>query len=146
VKTVTVTPYRVTLTVTQRQQLYAVVSQSDGTVLPIVDLRWASSDSTVASVNVLGLVEARQAGTAIVTAADTSGVVGQSQVTVTAQSFLSVSKIRVANVPSRWLVQIPVVVPGFPVLPVGTGLYQLDLMTGADTTVAGHAFCAVSTP
>jgi len=111
-------------------------------------LTWASSDTTIVvplKGFAIGLMEARGAGTATITARDdSSGITGQAQVTVTAAVALSVGATRVRSLPTPRLFRLPKLVPGFDELPVYTGAYVLDFITGPDTTVVGHAYCTVS--
>lgn len=89
VSAVTVQPAFPSIIETQWVALYGVVSRNDGSAIPTnARLQWSSSDTTVAVVSDLGMVSALRTGTATITARDSSGISGQSIVSVTsAQSF-----------------------------------------------------------
>jgi len=136
--TVTIQPVEVGLVVTETQQLYGVISRSDGSADPLPGsvalawLTWASSDPTVATVNAVGLVTARKPGTATITATNAESVapvVGTARIVVTPQVFVSAAGFSVATLPSHPR-------STFPAIPLGTGAYRVAILGAAGDTVA----------
>ena len=82
VKTVTVTPASKSLTLGQTQQLSVTVAYTnDSTAIMTTGITWSSSSTTIATVSTTGLVTAKGAGTAIISATF-GGVIGSSSITV----------------------------------------------------------------
>jgi uncharacterized protein YjdB len=90
VATVTVNPVSAALLVGQTVQLTATPRDSAGNALAGRALTWASGNTTVASVSSSGLVTARAAGSATITATS-EGKSGTSSLTVTAVPVASVT-------------------------------------------------------
>src|SRR5207247_2424060 len=83
VATVTVSPASPSVQVGQTAQLTATLKDANGNTLTGRTVTWTSSDTTIAKVSATGLVTARAAGLATVTATS-EGKSGTSAVTVTA--------------------------------------------------------------
>ena len=85
--TIMITPPKVTLAALgQTVQLTAAARDQGGQTMTGVAFVWASSDQSVAQVDATGLVTAVGNGTAEITAASRSGVVGKATVTVSQQA------------------------------------------------------------
>ena len=87
VTTVEVTPSTATLVVGVTQQLTAVTKDATGAVLSGRTVTWTTSDSTKATVSSTGLVTARAAGSATITASS-EGKIGNTSVEVRLESGL----------------------------------------------------------
>jgi uncharacterized protein YjdB len=92
VGSVTVSPPNASFPPTVQQQFSATVVMSNHKKSALTGATWSVSDPTVATVSSSGLVTALKAGTASVTATDSSsGVSGSATVTVTAATLVSVA-------------------------------------------------------
>src|SRR5436190_5472082 len=90
VASVTVTPPSASVQVGQTVQLTATPKDANGNTLPGRTVTWASSNTTVATVNGQGLVTARVAGGATITATS-EGQSGTAAITVTAAPVATVT-------------------------------------------------------
>lgn len=82
ISSVTVTPTPVSLAVNETSQLLATPKDVNGTALAGKTVSWASSNSSIATVTGTGLVTAKAAGSATITAT-VEGVSGSASITVT---------------------------------------------------------------
>lgn len=100
VVSVTVSPPAVSILADSTAQLRAVAMGSNQTELTGAQIVWASSDSTIASVDATGLVRGRRAGSATVTAAS-GGKEGRASITVsprpTSLSIVAINGITAAG-------------------------------------------------
>lgn len=127
VATVTLTPSSASLAVGGTQQLVATARDAGGNILAGRAVTWASSNSTVASVDSTGLVTAVGAGSAQVTAI-INGVQGAATISVTAVPIASI-----------------VVTPGAASLTQGTSL-QLTVAAfdASNLPLTGRTFAFIS--
>jgi len=144
ISAVAIQPIALTLTVTDAvAQLFGSVARTDGT-LTVGNLTWRSEDSLIAKVDTFGVVTPMAVGMTHIHAR-VGAVEASIPVTIRPSVMLSVERVRLMNVPSQRVIQVPTVIPGFPFVPLSTGGWVLNLINGTGDTV-GAARCTVRAP